>query len=201
MLSDNYAKSFKDRVPHNLMKAIANKSKQRSGRGTTMAEMPAALWLLILMAFPLIIVATSAMRFGFFWNACREAAMQAAKCQTFQTDSAVGISSINTADSWAAKAASGFSGITIVPPVNVYILQTNVVSGTTTKHTNRTALAAAADTDNNIYDIQVELNGQIEPLFRVPFAGIAGPIPGLTGPYPVVVRSQYTSEVPQGLNK
>lgn len=201
MLSDSCAKSFKDRIPRSLMKETVNKSNQRPGRGTTMAEMPAALWLLILMAFPLIIVATSALRFGFFWNACREAAMQAAKCQTFQTDSPLGISSVNTADSWSAKAASGFSGITIVPPVNVYIISTNVVSSVTTKNANRTALAAAADTDNNIYDIQVELNGQIEPLFRVPFAGIAGPIPGLTGPYPVVVRSQYTSEVPQGLNK
>src|ERR1700679_894454 len=61
-------------------------------RGTTMAEMPVALWLLILMCFPLIIVATSSLRFGFFWNAAREAAMQAAKCQTFQNDSVIGIS-------------------------------------------------------------------------------------------------------------
>jgi hypothetical protein len=166
-----------------------------------MAEMPVALWLLVLMCFPLIIVATSSLRFGFFWNAARESAMQAAKCQTFQTDSAVGISSINTADAWSAKAAGAFSGITVTPPVNVYIMQTNVTSGITTKGTNRQALATAADTDNNIYDIQVELNGQIEPLIRVPMAGILGPIPGITGPYNVVVRSQYTSEVPQGLNK
>jgi len=183
------------------MKQVASKNNSRARRGTTMAEMPAALWLLIFMAFPLIIVATSALRFGFFWNACRESAMQAAKCQTFQNDSAVGISSVNTADAWSAKAAGAFSGITIVPPVNVYIVQTNVVNGTSTTNPSRTKLPAAADTDNNIYDIQVELNGTVEPLIRVPMAGIAGPIPGITGPYPVVVRSQYTSEVPQGLNQ
>ena len=177
------------------------KLNPRGRRGTTMAEMPAALWLLILMCFPMIIVATSSLRFGFFWNAAREAAMQAAKCQTFQNNSAVGISAVNTADAWAAQATNSFSGITITPPVNVYILQTNVTSGTTTKGTSRTALTTAADTANNIYDIQVEINGQIAPLVPVVFGGIVGPVPGLTAPFPVVVRSQYVSEVPQGLNK
>jgi hypothetical protein len=183
------------------MKYAGCESKSRLQSGTTIAEMPAALWLLILMCFPLIIVATSSLRFGFFWNAAREAAMQAAKCQTFQTDSTVGISSVNTADAWANKAAGSFNGITIIPPVNVYVMSTDVTSGVTTKGTSRTALVNAADTANNIYDIQVEINGQIEPLTRVPFAGVMGPIPGITGPFPVVVRSQYTAEVPQGLNK
>ncbi|MBU6454776.1 MAG: hypothetical protein KGS72_23615 [Cyanobacteria bacterium REEB67] len=173
----------------------------RGPAATTMAEMPVALWLLILMIFPVLIIAVSSIRFGFFWNAVRETAMMAAKCQTFQNDSAVGISAVNTADLWANKATASFSGITIVPPVNVYILQTNVISGTSTKGTSRQALATSADTDNNIYDIQVEVNGQIEPLVRVPFGGTTGAIPGLTGPFPVVVRSQYTAEVPQGLNK
>jgi len=183
------------------MKEEGSQVNLRYQRGTTMAEMPAALWLLILMAFPLIIVATSSLRFGFFWNACREAAAQAAKCQTFQNNSSVGISAVNTAAAWATQAAGSFSGITIIPPVNVYIMSTNVISGVTTKNPANTALPAAADTANNIYDIQVELNGQIQPLVTVPMAGIAGPIPGITQPFPVVVRSQYTSEVPQGLNQ
>jgi hypothetical protein len=183
------------------MKDKERKFNPRCRHGTTMAEMPVALWLMVLMCFPLMIIATSSLRFGFFWNAARETAMQAAKCQTFQTDSAVGISAVNAADAWAAKATTGFSGITITPPVNVYIIQTNVTSGVTTINPSRQKLVAAADTDNNIYDIQVEINGQVEPLIRVPMAGLAGPIPGITGPFPVVVKSQYTAEVPQGLNK
>ncbi|MBS1994242.1 MAG: hypothetical protein JSS83_27210 [Cyanobacteria bacterium SZAS LIN-3] len=183
------------------MRSAGNQSHPRRQRGTTMSEMPVALWLIVLMCFPLLIVATSSLRFGFFWNAARETAMQAAKCQTFQNDSSVGISAVNTADLWATKATASFPGITVVPPVNVYIVQTNVISGATTKNANRQKLAAAADTDNNIYDIQVEINGLIEPLVRVPMAGIAGPIPGITEPFPIVVRSQYTAEVPQGLNK
>jgi hypothetical protein len=183
-----------------LMKLVACQFNSRK-RGTTIAEMPAALWLLILMAFPMIIVATSALRFGFFWNACRESAMQAAKCQTFLTSTSVGPSACSTADAMSAQAAGAFTGITIIPPVNVYIMSTNVNTSTTTKGATRTPLAAAADTANNIYDIQVEINGQVEPLIRVPFAGLQGAVPGITGPYPVVVRSQYTSEVPQGLNQ
>lgn len=172
---------------------------KRSGRGTSIAEMPVALWLIVIMCFPMIIVATATMRFGFLWNAAREAAMQASKCQTFQNDTAVGISAVNTADLWATKATAGFPGITINPPVNVYIVQTNVLSGTTTKNTSRLALPAAADTDNNIYDILVEINGQLEPLIRVPMGGMT--IPGLTDPFPLTVRSQSTAEIPQGLNK
>jgi len=141
------------------------------------------------------------MRFGFLWNAAREAALQAAQCQTFQNDSSIGVSAVNTADLWATKATAGFQGIAIVPPVNVYIVQTNVQSGATTRGTSRTALSAAADTDNNIYDIQVEINGQIQPLVTVPFGGGGINVPGLTAPFPVTVRSQYSAEVPQGLNK
>jgi hypothetical protein len=79
------------------------------------------------MCFSLLILATEALRFGFFWNACREAAMQASKCQTFQTDTALGSSAVTTANSWAGRATSAFAGLTL-QNVNVYILQTNVVS-------------------------------------------------------------------------
>jgi hypothetical protein len=57
----------------------------------------------------------------------------------------------------------------------------------------------AADTNTYIYDIQVELNGQVDPL--IPFISMMGSVPGLTGPFPVTVRSQYSCEIPQGLNQ
>jgi len=164
-----------------------------------MAEMPVALWIMILMCFPLLVIATSSLRFGFFWNACREAAQQAAKCQTFQVDSSAGPSSVTMANTWAAKAAGSFSGLTMTA-VDVYIVTTNVTSQATTKSGNGQKLAAAADIANNLYSIQVELDGQIQPLIPAGM-GFFGNIPGLTGPFPVVVRSQYSAEVPQGLNQ
>jgi hypothetical protein len=174
--------------------------KCRASRGTTIAEMPLALWIILMMCFCLLILATETIRFGFFWNACRESAQQAAKCQTFLVDSAVGTSACNTATAWAGTATSAFTGITLLQPVNVYILSTDVISGQTTKSLNRIPLGAAADITNNIYDIQVELNGQIEPLIRFSH-DYFGDVPGLTIPFPITVRSQYTSEVPQGLNQ
>lgn len=182
-------------------KLAEHKSHRGRRIGATAAEMPVALWLMIIMAFPLLILATSSLRFALFWNASREAAQRAAQCQTFQDDSAVGQSSVNVADFWAAKATNAWGGIPLTNPPNVYIVQTNVNSGTRTVFPSRTKLVNVADTENCIYDIQVELNGNIEPLITFPGATMLGNVPGLTGPYPVVVQSQYNCEVPQGLNK
>ena len=171
----------------------------RRQHGTTLAEMPLALWIIAIMCFTLLILAVETMRFGFFWNACREAAAQAAKCQTFQNDSSIGPSAVTTATTWASKATSAFTGLTL-NAVHVYILQSDVNATTTVQNPDSIALATAADTTQYIYEIQVELDGQIEPI--VPLgAGVFGSIPGLTGPFPVVVRSQYAAEDPQGLNQ
>lgn len=178
---------------------MAGFPRQRKKTATTMAEMPVALWLIILMCFPMLILATCTMRYGFFWNACREAAQRACACQTFKNDTTEGQSSCTTADFWVNKAVGSFSGITIVGSPNVYILQTNVATGTQTKYPTRTQLPMAADPNSCIYDIQVEINGQVDPL--IPFVSGLGAVPGLSAPYPVTVRSQYQAEIPQGLNK
>jgi hypothetical protein len=184
----------------NILPSDFPKQKQRRHQGTTLAEMPLALWLIVIMCFVLLIIATESLRFGFFWNACRESAMQAAKCQTFQVDSMIGPSSVTTANTWAQKSTGAFTGLTLTA-VNVYIVSTNVNSQQVTKGANGQKLAAAADVQNNIYSVQVELDGQIQPLIPAGFMGYFGNVPGLTGPFPVVVRSQYSSEVPQGLNQ
>jgi len=172
---------------------------RRRKRGTTIAEMPLAMWIIIMgICFPILILGIITMRFGFFWNACREAAKQAAKCPTFEVDSSQGKSAVNTADQVATLAANSFNGISIVYPVNVYVLQTDVSAGTSIKNADRKRLPSAADTDKNIYEVQVELNGLIAPLVPV---GSLGSIPGLTSPFPVTVRAQYSCEVPQGLDQ
>ena len=98
-------------------------------------------------------------------------------------------------------AANSFNGISIIGPVQVYILQTDVSSGVQTQNPVRQKLPAAADTDKNIYEIQVQLDGQVEPLIRYPVTGMFGAIPGLTGPFPVTVKAQYSCEIPQGLDQ
>lgn len=176
-----------------------NRLRLRPGVGTTMAEMPLALWIIIVgICFPILMLAIMTIRYGFFWNACRQAAQQAAKCPTFQNDSSQGKSAVNMADSVASMAASSFNGISIVNPVHVYIVQTDVSAGTSSTNPDRQMLPAAADTDKNIYEIQVSLDGLVAPIVPV---NAFGSIPGLTSPFPVTVKAQYSCEVPQGLNQ
>jgi hypothetical protein len=163
--------------------------------------MPVALWIIVLLCFSLLILATETIRFGFFWNACRESAQTAARCQTFLANTTGGgPSACSTADSMATSATQAFSGL-ILTQVNVYILATNVTTQATTKNPSRQPLANAADVTQNLYYIQVELIGQIQPLITFPITGWVGNVPGLTAPFPITVRSQYSAEVPQGLNQ
>lgn len=178
--------------------------RQRRIKGTTIPEAPLVLWIIIVgFMFPLLLLATIAFRFGLFWNACREATLTAARCSTFQVDPAVPVgsmSAVNTANAVANKAVNSFTGITVVPPINVYILSTALATSTTSKGAANTCLAAAADAVNNVYDVQVEMTGQIQPLVTLS-SPVFGSIPGLSGPITVTVRSQSGVEIPQGLNK
>ncbi len=176
-------------------------------RGNSMVELPLALWLiLVCLAFPLIMLATMAIRYGFFWNAAREAAQNAAKCQTFlANDASAGlISSVNTARFWAVKSAQAFSGITLGPipgsGCQVFILYTDL-GGTSGNQPADTPLATAADPLNNVYTIQVQLSGSFDPLLPMPGGILGVGVPGLTSPAPVMVLSTAGAEVPQGLNK
>src|SRR5271154_1515008 len=137
-------------------------------RGTSIVELPLALWIIVLMCFGTLVLATELLRFGFFWNACREAALQASKCSTFETDSSIGPSSVTTAQSWGNAATAAFTGLTLTQ-INTYIVQVDANSGAVTKSPAGQALATAADITKFIYDIQVELQGQITPL--IPMGG------------------------------
>lgn len=172
-----------------------------------MVELPLALWIIIVcLALPLMMLATLAIRWGFFWNAARESAQNAAKCQTFLADdpSAGLISSVNTARFWATRSAQAFTGITLGPipgqGCQVFILMTDL-TGTTSNRPADTPLGSAADPINNVYTIQVQLSGSFDPLLPMP-GGIFGVgVPGLTAPAPVAVLSTAGAEVPQGLNR
>jgi hypothetical protein len=176
-----------------------------------MAEMPLAIWLLVMcIAFPLIILVTMSIRYGLFWNAAREAVKQAVQCQTYQVNPAAtigGLSSVNTAQQVTNLAVSSFSGITLVGPAEVYIIQMPLAGGATTDSAAtstpigpNTKLTAPADSDNYIYQLQVILKGQIAPLVPLP-ASVLGSIPGLTSPFPVTVKAQQQVEDVQSLNE
>jgi hypothetical protein len=191
----------------NLPDFVKTSSPGRS-RGTSMAEMPMALWLMVMcIAFPLIILVTMSIRYGLFWNAAREAVQKAAQCQTYQIDPPAtigGSSSVNTAQQVTAQACASISGISLVSPAQVYIVQvplaTAGASGSSTSIGPNTKLTGPADCDNYIYQLQVILKGQIAPLVPLP-VGVFGPIPGLTMPFPITVKAQQQVEDVQSLNE
>lgn len=184
-----------------------SKTRLRKKRvGTSIAEAPLALWIIILgMTFPLIILVMTSVKFGFFWNAARDACKQACQAQTFEVASATGApSAVDTANTVATAAAASFSGITIVPPIQVYIIRTDLVTNADEKLPvpNQRLLGGNAppDPDRYYYAIQVELDGMIDPLLSHPGLMDNLPIPGLTTSFPVRVTSQQPFENIQGLD-
>ena len=176
-----------------------------------MAEMPLALWILILgIAFPLIIMIMMTVKFGLFWNAARDACKQAVQAQTFSGPPPQGgLSAIDTAENVANNAASSFTGITLLPGpdgrmAQVRILKTDLITGNTTilaLNQKLTGSEAPADIENFYYAIQVVLEGQIEPFLNHPGIDLsAAPVPGLTVPFRVTVSSQFPFENVQGLD-
>lgn len=171
----------------------------RTHRGTMIAEFAPTLWLMFFaFVFPLIAIATIGVRFGFFLNAARLAAMSACQCKSFQANvSSTQLSALNTASAIASQSCAGFSGVTLTSTV------TNIVvfNFSTSKVTRQsTALTTAADTSANSYNIEVVLSGQIAPLIPCP-KSFFGTIPGLTAPITTFARSSMFAENPQGLNQ
>jgi hypothetical protein len=173
--------------------------------GTTIAEAPLALWIIILaMAFPLLILVMTSVRFGFFWNAARDACKQACQAQRFESMvPADGTSAVEIANTVASAAAASFSGISIVS-TQVFIIRTDLTTGVDEKmppNLKLTVPDAPPDPDKYYYAIQVELDGTIEPFINHPGLTQWGPpIPGLTTSFPVSVSSQQPFENIQGLD-
>lgn len=167
-------------------------------KGHTLVEMPFVMWTLLLgLVLPLIVLASMGMRYSFFLNAAREAVHAAAQCKSFQQDYPPDISTVNTAQQKATEAVKAFSGLTL-NSVTTSILTSPIGGGSVTSQT--TKLAAAADEEKNVYQIQVQLQGQIDPVLKLP-SGVLGDIPGLSAPFRIQTIAKEAAENTQGLNR
>jgi hypothetical protein len=182
-----------------VRKRLNSPSTVRYHQGSMMAEFAPTLWLMFFaFVFPLMAIATIGIRFGFFLNAARLAAMSACQCKSFQANvSSTQLSSFNTASAIASQSCGGFSGVTLTSTVTNIVVFNFSTSKTTRQST---ALTTAADTSANSYNIEVVLTGQISPLIPCP-KSFFGTIPGLTAPITAVARSSMFAENPQGLNQ
>lgn len=163
-----------------------------------MIETPLVLWILIFgMIMPTIALATMGIRYAFFLNAARLAVHSAAQAKSFQKDFPPDLSAQTRAQQTAKTSCESFSGVTL-NTVTTSIVVTPVAAGEPIAQTAK--LAGPAFEENNLYQLQVKLDGQLNPLVPVPSGVVGINVPGLTAPYPVQTSAKEVSENPQGLN-
>ncbi|HEY9714456.1 MAG TPA: hypothetical protein V6C72_13375 [Chroococcales cyanobacterium] len=167
--------------------------------GSAFLDIPFALWILILGIFmPLICFATIGLRYTFFMNAANQAAHAASHAKSFEQDFPPNMSSQTIAREIAQKACQAFAGIKL-NSVTTYIVITPVAAGSSPSQ-QASKLSTPADEENNLYQIQVRLSGEINPFIPLPTGVFGYKIPGLTNPYPVDLFAKEPSENTQGLN-
>jgi len=164
-----------------------------------MAEFaPTLLLLFCIFTFPLIAFGTLAVRYCFLLNAARLAAQAASQCKSFLTNySATQPSAVNIASQVTTQSVAGFNGISLTG-ITTQIAICPLGGTAVTRQT--TALAKPADTNTYSYNIEVLVNGTINPLITLP-KSILGTVPGLTAPVVTSARSSVYAEFPQGLNQ
>lgn len=178
------AKSKKDRFAH-------------SQSASYMVEMVVVPFVLLFaLALPIMDLVTTTTRVTFLFAIARDAAFYAAKAKSFNIDiSAKEHSAKNIASRIANMEAAGFTGI-IIDSIETSILTTDINTKQTTSQ--KVQLAAAPNSDQYIYQIEVTLTGRVRPLLL--FSNkFFGSIPGLSEWISVTVRSKEYCEYPQGL--
>jgi hypothetical protein len=169
----------------------------RNQSGYFIAEVPVALWfVLIVMLFPLLNLATTCLRTSFLWYAAHTATANAARAISYQTGINGQLPATTIAENSAVQTAAGFQGIS-VNSVQTAIIITDINNLKQTVSASR--LKTPADPANFGYQIQVVVSGMANPLFFYPNNWF-GRIPGLTAPMPITFSDRQFCEAPQGLN-
>lgn len=169
----------------------------RRKSGHFIAEVPVVLWFAIfLMFFPLLDLMAITIRTSYLFMAANNAAKAASRARSFST-SINGYPTANALANSAAQATVASFGGVQIPSVETTIVVTNVSSKAVTRSTS--PLTTPADSIANTYQIEVKLNGVIQPL--IPYnASLFGNIPGLTAPINLTVTDTHYAENPQGLS-
>jgi hypothetical protein len=172
----------------------------RNSSGTSFVEAPVAIWILILgLVMPLIAFATIGLRYTFFLNAAHQAVHAAAQAKSFQQDFPPNLSSQTLAQQTALTCTKAFSGV-ILNSVTTSIVITPAQAGSAPTMQS-SPLSTPADDTKFLYQIQVQLVGQLSPLIPLPTTVFGFNIPGLTAPYQIQTIAKEVSENTQGLSE
>jgi hypothetical protein len=176
---------------------IKSRKKHRRPNGNSLAEMPAALYLLFVGIFiPLLALAVFSYRISLVFFAVRDAACQAAKSQTFTAAQAAASSS------WAHD-ISGWNGISGTENLVIVIhsIADGGNSGTSdgAETISSTALPQnSVNTATKVYFYRTICTCTMQPWFGGKWIGLK--IPGLTAPYTSTMNYQEVVESTAGLS-
>ncbi len=175
---------------------------RRTSSGTSMAELPAAMWLLfVALLFPLMILAITSIRASFMGVCAKDAAHAASKAKVFQNANAQPgdpPDAVTLAVTTAQATAQGLGGITIdSQDVKTRIVISTLGSPPQVSFSDDSLAANSIDTVNNVYSVQVLVTGKAEPIIKFP--DFFGSIPGLTKPLTMTAVGREIVENPQML--
>lgn len=180
-----------------------NRSRYRRSRGHSIAELgPALFMVLLVMIFPLACLASLGTRYTFMFYAVRNAAREASRCTQFQANqSAYQLSAQNRATQmmnlWA-NPTTGFRGVSAVT-TTTWIHVIDIASGAITRYSSPIPAGTPINTVDNVYNITVQVQANVDPLFEGGNGWFNPNIPGLTTRFPVTITCAAMSEKPQGL--
>lgn len=162
------------------------------------AEVPLALYILIFfITIPMLNLSTVALRASFLYMAAHVATVEAARAKTFEVNAVDQLSAKNLAHNQAMTTSALFNGITL-DSVTTSILITNVNTLVQTRTASK--LAAPADVANNTYQIEVRVNGTVQPIIKFNSIHFLN-VPGLTAPLSLTFADRQMCENTQGLSR
>jgi len=183
---------------------LPSRTSGRKHSGTSMIELPFSLWILfIVLAFPLISVATLGMRYACLKLAADEAARAAANATQFSENVPADpgppavpeeLSAVNAANQVAQKVTTSFGGVSL-QQTDVTILITKTTDDpplTKRKAANTKLDSGELDTAQNLYQVEVALKAKLDPLVTIPH---------VIERFDTFVASRQVCEVPTGLTK
>src|SRR5579885_2220790 len=152
-------------------------TERRSPRAASLAELPAAMWIMFVMVFvPMLVLASLVLKVAFFNTVAKDAAHAASRAKIFQYSgnppAGSPPDSVTSAYTTALAAANAL-GITIATPADVQtVIVANKISdpNVSTVYTGMLANGTLDTTSatGNVYSIRVTVQGQLSPLIPFP---------------------------------
>jgi len=172
--------------------------RRRKPSATTMIEAPIAMWLIFVFLFmPFLIMGSLALRTAFLYSAAKDGVHAAARAKTYAAGTEQKPAAVALAKIYAERTGKSFTGVDIVS-VETAIVETSLTSGNKTIMPG--PLTVPADVSKNLYQLQVTVQANVEPLIRYQLP-VFGDVPGLTAPMRLTAVASEMVENPDGLDK